>query len=90
MSSSAFLLPGILVQPLVMTRISRFDFPLCPCSNAMLSATADTLLAIDELGKGTEVKDAEALAGAILECLAERGSRVVFATYAFNISPRQD
>ena len=49
----------------------------------MDDVTEDSLVLVDELGKGTEVRAAAAIAGAMLERLDTIGCRGIFATSAF-------
>lgn len=42
--------------------------------------TGDSLVLMDELGKGTEVAAGTAIAGAMLEALDSSGCRGIFAT----------
>ena len=46
----------------------------------MDDATKDSLVLVDELGKGTEVRAGAAIAGAMLEHLDSTGCRGIFAT----------
>ena len=46
----------------------------------MQDASKDSLVLLDELGKGTEVRGGACMAGAILEHLDSTGCRGIFAT----------
>ena len=49
----------------------------------MDDVTEDSLVLVDELGKGTEVRAGAAIAGAMLERLDTIGCRGIFATSVF-------
>lgn len=51
----------------------------------MDDVTEDSLVLVDELGKGTEVRAGAAIAGAMLERLDAIGCRGIFATSVFLI-----
>lgn len=52
----------------------------------MDDVTEDSLVLVDELGKGTEVRAGAAIAAAMLERLDAIGCRGIFATYV-HLSP---
>ena len=54
---------------------------LAAATAASSSSSANTLILVDELGKGTEPAAGAAVAGAVLESLAERGCLGLFATH---------
>lgn len=51
----------------------------------MDDVTEDSLVLVDELGKGTEVRAGAAIAAAMLERLDAIGCRGIFATYAADL-----
>ncbi len=55
------------------------------CRAVLRDATPRSLVLLDEMGKGTEVTDATALSGSMLEQLGDRGSSVIFATHLHDL-----
>ena len=61
--------------------LSAFAVEMMDIKTALRDASAQSLLLIDELGKGTESQAGHAIAGSILEHLSQQRIRSVFATH---------
>ncbi len=61
--------------------LSAFAVEMNDIKIALRDATAKSFLLIDELGKGTESKAGHAIAASVLEHLAQRNIRSIFATH---------
>ncbi|GLD95885.1 hypothetical protein PINS_up004563 [Pythium insidiosum] len=60
---------------------STFMVEMQDTATILTQATPRSLVVMDEVGRGTAVHDGVAIAGAVLEALAERGVRTLFATH---------
>jgi len=65
----------------ISSSLSTFSAHLRNLAEVLRSATADSLVLIDELGSGTDPVEGAALGGAILEALTLRGSLSVATTH---------
>ena len=66
---------------------STFMVELSEASAVLRRATKSSLVALDELGRGTSTADGAAIAGAVLQYLAERSScRTLFSTHYHMLS----
>ncbi|PNH12903.1 DNA mismatch repair protein MSH7 [Tetrabaena socialis] len=66
----------------IMSGESTFQVEMGEAASGLASASAASLVVLDELGRGTATHDGQALAGAVLEHLAVRlGCRTLFATH---------
>lgn len=61
--------------------LSAFAVEMTDIKIALRDATKNSFLLIDELGKGTESKAGHAIAASVLEYLAQKNIRSVFATH---------
>lgn len=61
--------------------LSAFALEMNDIKVALRDATSKSFLLIDELGKGTESKAGHAIAASVLEHLAQRNIRSIFATH---------
>lgn len=61
--------------------LSAFALEMTDIKVALRDATEKSFLLIDELGKGTESKAGHAIAASVLEHLAQRNIRSIFATH---------
>lgn len=61
--------------------LSAFAVEMLDIKVALRDATKNSFLLIDELGKGTESKAGHAIAASVLEHLAQRNIRAIFATH---------
>jgi len=61
--------------------LSAFALEMNDIKVALRDATSSSFLLIDELGKGTESKAGHAIAASVLEHLAQRNIRSIFATH---------
>jgi len=61
--------------------LSAFAVEMTDIKIALRDATPNSFLLIDELGKGTESKAGHAIAASVLEYLAQKNIRSVFATH---------
>lgn len=61
--------------------LSAFAVEMTDIKVALRDATSKSFLLIDELGKGTESKAGHAIAASVLEHLAQRNIRSIFATH---------
>jgi hypothetical protein len=64
---------------------SAFAVEMTEMRHVLEDATSQSLVLVDELGKGTEVRAGTALAAAMLEALDERKCRGVFATHLHSL-----
>ena len=64
---------------------SSFAVEMTEMRYVLADATSQSLVLVDELGKGTEARAGAALAGAMLETLAKEGCRGVFATHLHSL-----
>ncbi len=62
-------------------QLSTFSAHAIALSRTLQTATARSLVVLDEIGVGTDPSEGAALAQAVLEALAERGTRVVVTTH---------
>ncbi|KAJ0399521.1 hypothetical protein P43SY_002186 [Pythium insidiosum] len=60
---------------------STFMVEMQDTATILTQATPRSLVVMDEVGRGTAVHDGVAIAGAVLEALAERSVRTLFATH---------
>ncbi|KAI5848730.1 muts domain V-domain-containing protein [Morchella snyderi] len=65
----------------MMNAESTFMVELTETAAILRCATARSLVVLDELGRGTSTCDGVAIAGAVLECVLERGCLCLFATH---------
>lgn len=65
----------------IMSGQSTFMVELHETSNILAKATEDSLVILDELGRGTSTFDGMAIALAVAYALAERGCRTLFSTH---------
>ncbi len=71
----------------MLTGKSTFMVEMNEISNIIHNATSNSLLLIDEIGRGTGTKDGFALAKAILQYIVQKiGSKTLFATHFHNLS----
>ncbi|EFJ45822.1 hypothetical protein VOLCADRAFT_105835 [Volvox carteri f. nagariensis] len=71
----------------IMTGQSTFFIELAETAAMLAKATSDSLVALDELGRGTATLDGAAVAGAVLQHLATvTGCRGLFATHYHHLS----
>ncbi|KXZ50845.1 hypothetical protein GPECTOR_15g531 [Gonium pectorale] len=71
----------------IMTGQSTFFIELAETAAMLARATSDSLVALDELGRGTATLDGAAIAGAVLAHLAgTTGCRGLFATHYHHLS----
>lgn len=61
--------------------LSAFAVEMTDIKIALRDATENSFLLIDELGKGTESKAGHAIAASVLEYLAQKNIRAIFATH---------
>ncbi|MBE3595552.1 MAG: endonuclease MutS2 [Hydrogenibacillus sp.] len=61
--------------------LSTFSSHMVHVVEIMRRATAESLVLLDEIGAGTDPQEGVALAAAVLEALAERGTRIVATTH---------
>lgn len=60
---------------------STFYVELSETANILKNATRDSLVIVDELGRGTTTYDGRAIAKAVLQDLAEKKCRSLFSTH---------
>ncbi len=61
--------------------ISTFMLEMLECANILKKATKDSLVILDEIGRGTATFDGLAIARAVIEELANRKTKTFFATH---------
>jgi len=61
--------------------ISTFMLEMLECANILKKATKDSLVILDEIGRGTATFDGLAIARAVIEELADRKTKTFFATH---------
>ncbi|KCZ78552.1 hypothetical protein H311_00411, partial [Anncaliia algerae PRA109] len=54
-------------------------------SKILHKSTNNTFIILDELGRGTSVKDGQAIATAVLNYLKDKGCTLIFSTHYFKI-----
>ncbi|RVD90917.1 hypothetical protein TUBRATIS_26570 [Tubulinosema ratisbonensis] len=64
---------------------STFYIELNETSKILRKATENTFIIMDELGRGTSVKDGQAIATAVLNYLKKKDCTLIFSTHYFNI-----
>ncbi|GMH44353.1 hypothetical protein BSKO_12287 [Bryopsis sp. KO-2023] len=64
---------------------SGFSVEMAEVASVLREATKDSLVMLDELGKGTEIFAGACMSGAVLEELAERGCKGVFASHLHHL-----
>ena len=60
---------------------STFMVELSETASMLRRCTRDSLVALDELGRGTSTSDGFAIASAVVDSLADAGARTLFATH---------
>jgi DNA mismatch repair protein MutS2 len=68
--------------------LSTFSAHVVNLAAVLADATAETLVVGDELASGTDPREGEALAGAVLEALANRGATVAVTTHYEGLKAR--
>ncbi len=61
--------------------LSTFSAHMANIASIVHAADAHSLVVLDEVGVGTDPSEGAALAQAVLECLADRGARVIATTH---------
>lgn len=69
---------------------STFMVEMVETARILNAATADSLVILDEIGRGTGTSDGLALAQAVAEALAARGCLTLFATHYFELMELAD
>ena len=67
---------------------STFMVEMTETSAILNSGTSQSLMLLDELGRGTSTSDGQAIAGAVLENVASRGVRAIFSTHYHKLATK--
>lgn len=69
----------------IMSGHSTFLVELRETVSILKHATTSSLVLLDELGRGTSTYDGAAIAGAVVDHLADLGCRSIFSTHYHNL-----
>eukprot|EP00547_Thalassionema_nitzschioides_P000045 CAMPEP_0194209404 /NCGR_PEP_ID=MMETSP0156-20130528/7541_1 /TAXON_ID=33649 /ORGANISM="Thalassionema nitzschioides, Strain L26-B" /LENGTH=1217 /DNA_ID=CAMNT_0038936571 /DNA_START=172 /DNA_END=3825 /DNA_ORIENTATION=- len=67
--------------------LSAFGAEVLDIASLLCSGTTNSLVFVDELGRGTSPKDGTSIAAAVLEEMSNRGMSGIFATHLHDIIP---